>query len=402
MRKWMLLLLLAGATPLLAQKYNGLALTPPLGWNSWNKFGCDVSESLIRSAADAMVSSGMQAAGYRYIVIDDCWHGKRDADGFIQPDPVRFPSGMKALTDYIHSKGLKFGIYSDAGWKTCGGRPGSRGHEYQDALQYARWGVDYLKYDWCYSDDLNAKGAYTTMREALTAAGRPIVLSLCEWGSNKPWEWARDVGHLWRTTGDITAIFDGIEDHGSWKSLGVMQILDLQEGLRTYAGPDHWNDPDMLEVGNGMTAAEDRAHFTMWCMLAAPLMAGNDLSAMTPETRAILTNVEAISVNQDSLGIQGFRELAADSLQIWFKPLVRDEWAVCFLNRSKLAKPVTYAWKGHRISDELSGRSADFGTSIWTLRDLWAHKEIGSTKKDFVTVIPAHDVRLLRLSPQKK
>ncbi|HPR89632.1 MAG TPA: alpha-galactosidase, partial [bacterium] len=345
MRKWMLLLLLAGATPLLAQKYNGLALTPPLGWNSWNKFGCDVSESLIRSAVDAMVSSGMQAAGYRYIVIDDCWHGKRDADGFIQPDPVRFPSGMKALTDYIHSKGLKFGIYSDAGWKTCGGRPGSRGHEYQDALQYARWGVDYLKYDWCYSDDLNAKGAYTTMREALAAAGRPIVLSLCEWGSNKPWEWARDVGHLWRTTGDITAIFDGIEDHGSWKSLGVMQILDLQEGLRTYAGPDHWNDPDMLEVGNGMTATEDRAHFSMWCMLAAPLMAGNDLSAMTPETRAILTNVEAIAVNQDSLGIQGFRALVADSLQIWFKPLVRDEWAVCFLNRSKLAKPVTYAWK---------------------------------------------------------
>ena len=186
MRKWALfaMLLLAGA-PLLAQKYTGLALTPPMGWNSWNKFGCDVSEALIQAAADAMVSSGMQAAGYRYIVIDDCWHGQRDAQGFIQPDPVRFPSGIKALADYIHSRGLKFGIYSDAGWKTCGGRPGSRGHEYQDALKYAEWGVDYLKYDWCFTEDLAAKGAYITMREALRAAGRPIVFSLCEWGNQQ-------------------------------------------------------------------------------------------------------------------------------------------------------------------------------------------------------------------------
>lgn len=402
MRKWFLVWSLFTFTSLFAQKYAGLALTPPMGWNSWNKFGCDVNEDLIRSTADAMVASGMQAAGYRYIVIDDCWHGQRDADGFIQPDPVRFPSGMKALADYIHSKGLKFGIYSDAGWKTCGGRPGSRGHEYQDAQQYARWGVDYLKYDWCYTDDLNAKGAYITMREALAAAGRPILLSLCEWGTSKPWEWAAEVGHLWRTTGDITAIFDGIEDHGSWKSLGVMQILDLQEGLRNYAGPDHWNDPDMLEVGNGMTAAEDRAHFSMWCMLAAPLMAGNDLGSMSPETRAILTNADAIAVDQDALGIQGFRYSAIDSVEVWFKPLVHNAWAVCFLNRSRLSKSVVFDWKTEKISDTLSGRNIDFASSAFRLEDLWAHKENGSTRRPFSAVISSHDVRLFRLVPVKK
>src|SRR3954467_6693618 len=202
-----------------------VALTPPMGWNSWNKFGCDVNEALIRETADAMVASGMKDAGYLYINIDDCWHGQRDAQGFIQPDPKRFPSGMKALADYIHSKGLKLGIYSDAGDKTCGGHPGSRGHEYQDALTYAKWGIDYLKYDWCNTDKLSAPGQYTTMRDALATAGRPIVFSLCEWGNNKPWDWAGDVGHLWRTTGDITNCFDCVLDHGTWKQWGVLQIL---------------------------------------------------------------------------------------------------------------------------------------------------------------------------------
>jgi alpha-galactosidase len=281
-----------------AQKYKGLALTPPMGWNSWNHFACDVDEGTIREVADAIVSSGMKDAGYQYVNIDDCWHGTRDSLGFIHPDPVRFPSGMKALADYLHAKGLKLGIYSDAGWKTCGGRPGSRGYEYQDALAYASWGIDYLKYDWCNTEALNAEGAYLTMGHALVAAGRPIVLSLCEWGNNKPWDWGKNIGHLWRTTGDITNCFDCVVDHGDWKSWGILQILDMQNGLRQYAGPDHWNDPDMMEVGNGMSVAEDRAHFSMWCMLAAPLIAGNDVRKMSPETAGILTNREVIAVDR--------------------------------------------------------------------------------------------------------
>lgn len=401
MKKLAFLVILILSTSLYAQKFTGLALTPPMGWNSWNKFGCEVDEKLIRQTADAMVTSGMKAAGYQYIVIDDCWHGERDNLGFIQADPDRFPSGMKALADYIHSKGLKFGIYSDAGWKTCAGRPGSRGHEYQDAMKYAEWGVDYLKYDWCNTEGLNAKGAYLTMRDALYAAGRPIVFSLCEWGNNKPWDWAKDIGHLWRTTGDITAFFDRDVDHGTWKSLSVMSILDLQDGLRVHAGPDHWNDPDMMEVGNGMSVNEDRAHFSMWCMLAAPLIAGNDLSNMSKETIAILTNKEAIAVNQDSPGIQGFKYSAKDSLELWFKPLSKGEWAVCFLNRGAKSRTISFLWKEHSVSDTFSKREINFNQTNFKIRDLWTKKDIGTTKKSFAGQVASHDVKLLRLSPVK-
>ncbi len=394
--------LLFFATAIFAQKYPGLAPTPPMGWNSWNKFGCEINEQLIRETADAMVSTGMKDAGYLYVNIDDCWHGERDKLGFIQPDPIRFPSGMKALADYVHTKGLKLGIYSDAGWQTCAGRPGSRGYEFQDAKKYAEWEIDYLKYDWCNTDGLNAKGAYLTMGKALLAAGRPIVLSICEWGSNKPWEWAKDIGHLWRTTGDICVQFDGVLDHGTWQSLGVMKILDLQDGLRIYAGPDHWNDPDMLEVGNGMTINEDRAHFSMWCMLAAPLIAGNDLRNMTKETIAILTQREAIAINQDTLGIQGLKYSAQDSLEIWFKPLAGDSWAVCFLNRSSQAKAVEFVWQEHSVVDDLSKRQIEFEKTSFNIRDIWANKNIGSTKKPLVKEIPAHDVSLLKLTPKRK
>ena len=334
-----------------------------MGWNSWNKFADKVNEDLIRQTADAMVSSGMKDAGYEYINIDDTWEGERDSQGFIQPDPRKFPSGMKALADYVHSKGLKLGIYSDAGAKTCGGKPASRGHEYQDALTYAQWGIDYLKYDWCGCEDLNAKGAYTTMRDALHAAGRPIVFSICEWGSNKPWEWAGDVGNLWRTTGDIHPCFDCKEDHGTWYSWGVLQILDQQEGLRKYAGPGHWNDPDMLEVGNGMTVNEDRAHFSMWCMLAAPLISGNDLRHMSKETSEILLNKDVIAVDQDKLGIEGFRYSSDSILEVWFKPLADGDWAMCVLNRSTRPQKVRFDWKNKKVSDDLSKREAGFDTT---------------------------------------
>ena len=380
-----------------AQKFENLALTPPMGWNSWNKFACDVSEKLIRETAEAMATNGMKAAGYTYINIDDCWHGQRDAEGFIHADAARFPSGMKALADYIHSKGLKLGIYSDAGSNTCGGKPGSRGHEYQDALTYAQWGVDYLKYDWCGCEDLNAKGAYTTMRDALHAAGRPMIFSICEWGQNKPWLWARDIGHLWRTTGDISACFDCKVDHGSWFQSGVLQIIDQQNGLREYAGPGHWNDPDMLEVGNGMSASEDRAHFSMWCMLAAPLISGNDLRHMPATTLQLLTAKDALAIDQDPLGIEGFKYSQTNNLEIWFKPLDHGDFAMCVLNRSTNSTPVVFDWKNESVSDNLNNRAAHFDTTTYQVHDLWAKTDLGTTRQPLHTEVSGHDVLLLRL-----
>jgi len=392
------LLLAAPAPGARAQKFEDLAPTPPMGWNSWNRFGCDVDEELIRATADAMVASGMRDAGYRYVVIDDCWQGERDERGFLRPDPGRFPSGMKALADDLHSKGLALGIYSDAGWKSCGGRPGSRGREYQDAATFAEWGVDYLKYDWCNTEGLAAHGAYLTMREALRAAGRPIVFSICEWGDNRPWEWAPEIGHLWRTTGDITACFDCVVDHGTWKSWGVLQILDKQDGLRAHAGPDRWNDPDMLEVGNGMTAAEDRAHFSLWAMLAAPLIAGNDLRDMTPETAAILTHREVIAVDQDPLGVQGFRHRASGDLEVWARPLAGGDWAVAVLNRGTAPLTVSFDWESEAIEDTLSHRRLDAGATTYAIRDLWAGAGRGDTGTPFGAQLPPHDVVMLRLT----
>ena len=400
MKKTLLALVVLSLCPVAsrAQKFEGLARTPPMGWNSWNRFGCDVSEQLIRETADAIVSSGMRDAGYAYVVIDDCWHGERDAEGFIRPDPARFPSGMKALADYVHSRGLKFGIYSDAGAKTCGGRPGSRGHEYQDALTYARWGVDYLKYDWCNTENINPVGAYTTMRDALFKAGRPVVFSICEWGENKPWEWGKQVGHLWRTTGDIYHCWDCEKNHGTWSSWGVMRILDMQKNLRAHAGPGHWNDPDMMEVGNGMSTSEDRAHFSMWAMLAAPLIAGNDVRNMSRETRAILTNREVIAVDQDALGVQGFRHLAEGGLETWLKPLAGGDWAVCFLNRHNAARTIEHDWKKHPVSDGHSKAELNAAKATYRIRDLWAGRDAGTTDAPFKATVPPHEVVMLRLS----
>ena len=371
---------------------NGLALTPPMGWNSWNKFGCNVSEDMIKSMADGMVSSGMKDAGYQYVVIDDCWQVSRDANGNIVPDAQRFPSGMKALGDYIHSKGLKFGIYSDAGWGTCGKRPGSMGHEYQDALMYARWGVDYLKYDWCNTGKRNEEEAYSTMRDALKATGRPIVFSICEWGDGKPWQWAADTGNLWRTTGDITDKWKGGEKwpDGNCCQLGVTDILDLQVGLDSFAGPGHWNDPDMLEVGNGgMTTAEYRAHFSLWCILAAPLMSGNDLRSMTPEIKEILTNKEVIAINQDALGREGSRVWKDGDREIWSKQLKDGSRAVVLLNRGAAASEITVPW-------ESIGYPANVSSSV---RDLWAHKDLGKMTGRFSAKVESHAVVVLTIKP---
>ena len=400
-------------------KWEGLALTPQMGWNSWNKFATEINEDLIKATADKMVELGLVDAGYVYLNLDDGWHGERDEQGFIHEDREKFPSGIKALADYLHARGLKLGIYSDAGTNTCACYAGSNGHEYQDAFTYASWGVDYLKYDWCYAQNLNPIGAYTTMRSALKRAGRPILFSICEWGSNKPWEWAQDIGHSWRTTGDIGVHFLPVpvtyDENGRprWRPQSVLEILDQNEPLRKYAGPDHWNDPDMLEVGNGMTVSEDRAHFTLWCMMAAPLILGNDLTNMSAETLAIITNREVIAIDQDPLGIQGLRLKKEGELQYWFKPLSDGAWAFCLLNAGPEAATVELDWEKLEFNDELSGRSPQFKSVNYTVKDLWnasakpfttraKGKKRGQTVSAGATVtVPSHDVVTYRLSPVK-
>jgi len=372
---------------------DALAPTPPMGWNSWNKFGCNVSADLVRQMADAMVKSGMKDAGYKYIVIDDCWQVSRDQDGNIVADPVRFPQGIKALADYVHSLGLKFGIYSDAGSRTCAGRPGSLGHEYQDAMQYAKWDVDYLKYDWCNTTTEDARAAYRLMRAALDASGKPMVLSICEWGTAKPWLWGHDVGgNLWRTTGDIKDRWQGSEKwpNGTCCSNGVLDIADQQADLASYAGPGHWNDPDMLEVGNGgMTNTEYRAHFSLWSILAAPLIAGNDLRDMAPEIRDILTNREVIAVDQDALGSEGRRVRKDESSEAWVKQLKNGNRAVLLLNRGASEAEIKVAWEDLGYPHHLSA----------TVRDLWQHKDLGQVTGEFSAKVASHGVVMVTVQP---
>ena len=388
-----------------AQKWEKVGDRPQMGWNSWNKFGGNISEDLIKGIADALVETGLRDAGYVYVNLDDCWHGERDADGFIQPDAKRFPGGMKALADYVHAKGLKLGIYSDCGTATCAGRPGSLGHEYQDALQYARWGIDYLKEDWCNTENVNARGAYKLMSDALRAAGRPIFLSMCEWGGNKPWQWAREIGHSWRIGPDIWCNFDSTRVHPQgFTDVGVMQCIRMNEPLRAFAGPGHWNDPDMLEVGNGMTVNEDRAHFAMWCMMASPLILGNDLRNMSAETKAIITNAEMIAVDQDELGVQGLRHTTVQGLEFWFKPLAGGDWAFTILNPTREAVSYDLNWQHFNLIDtEVSRLGTHFDMRVYKIRNLWTHQDEGQTllaDKVWRTIdIPARDVVSYRLTP---
>jgi alpha-galactosidase len=368
---------------------NGLALTPPMGWNSWNKFACNVNEQIVRDTADSMVSSGMRDAGYQYVVIDDCWHGPRDSNGFITADAQRFPSGIRALADYVHSRGLKFGIYSDAGRLTCGGRPGSQGHEYQDALSYARWGVDYLKYDWCSTGDRNAQEGYAVMADALRQSGRDIVFSLCEWGTAKPWLWAKNTGNLWRTTGDIWDSFATKDKAHDWAH-PALEIVDLNEPLWPFAGPGHWNDPDMLEVGNGgMTPAEYRSHFSLWAMMAAPLMAGNDIAHMDETTRSILLNRDVIAIDQDALGQQGHRAAKDGTSEVWVKPLAGGARAVLLFNRGD--QPATI-----RATAEQIGWPPIFRARV---RDLWAHRHLPRWSGSIEAIVEPHGVAMYRVTP---
>lgn len=380
------LLLFLTSLNVFAQKFEGLALTPQMGWSSWNKFGTDINEQMVKEMADALVSTRLRDAGYNHILLDDGWmEMERDAQGNLVPHREKFPNGIKVVADYVHSKGLKFGLYNCAGSKTCAGYPGSRGHEYQDALKYAEWGVDYLKYDWCSTGKLNAEEAYITMRDAIYAAGRPILLSICEWGTDAPWKWAQSVGHSWRTTGDIYNCFSCKHDHGGYFSWGALNILDMrnQDELRKAAGPDHWNDMDMLEVGNGgLTPDEERTHFALWAILNSPLLLGNDLRNMSPRALDILTNKEIIAINQDSLGIQGFKYKKEGTVEIWVKPMANDEWAICFFNRSQQPSDFTFNWERETFKDNVFDKEITFNRdNVYKIRDLYQHKMIGDTKK---------------------
>lgn len=368
-----------------------VAQTPPMGWNSWNFFGVKVTEQDIKNAADQMVATGMRDAGYTYINIDDTWEGERDAEGVLHAN-AKFPD-MKGLADYVHSKGLKLGIYSGPGLKTCAGYTASLGHEKQDAELYAQWGIDYLKYDLCsfHHDVMSAQAsndeagqmrlmiaAYDKMGKALRSTGRPIVYSLCQYGWDSVWEWGPSVGaNLWRTTDDVQA---------NW--LSIYDIINQQAGLADYAGPGHWNDPDMLEVGNGeLSLAENRSHFSMWAMLAAPLLAGNDLPNMKPGIRAILTNKDVIAIDQDRLGKQAKRAYVDGEVEVWIRPLADGSTAIAVLN----AGPDRVASHPFHLNIEKLGlHGAQRG------RDLWTGKDITLTQNQAIE-IKSHDILLVRV-----
>ena len=369
-----LLLALLGSTRHVCALDNGLALTPPMGWNSWNKFGANISETLIKQIADAMVTNGLQEAGYEYINIDDSWQITRDTNGVIVADATRFPNGIKAVADYVHTKGLKLGLYSDRGTQTCLGRPGAKGHEVQDANTYAEWGIDYLKYDNCSAAANTMEADYERMRDALLNSGRPMVYSICAWQFQK---WMPACGNLWRTTMDIK---------DNWQSM--VGIIDVNGNLAAYAGPGHWNDPDMLEVGNcGMSINEYRAHFSLWCVMAAPLILGNDLRNVPSAIIDIVANCEAIEVDQDAAGIQGTRVKKSGNLEVWCKPLGGTNGgtkAVVLLNRGTVVTNVVANW-------------SDIGLSGGaTVRDLWAHEDLGAFSGAFSASVPAHSVVMIK------
>lgn len=374
---------------------SSLALTPPMGWMTWNYFADQINEKDIMEMADAMVSSGMLKAGYNYVLIDDGWQGGRDHKNNIIADPKKFPSGIKALADYVHGKGLKLGIYSDASLLTCAGYTASLHFEEQDAKTFASWGIDYLKYDYCGApeDVETAKSRYKTMADALRNSGRTIVFGICEWGGRKPWLWAPESGgQLWRTTNDI---------RDKWKRRsakeggeGILDIIDLNAPLAEFAGPGHWNDMDMLVVGlngkkgpsgdlggTGCTQAEYQSQMSLWCMLASPLAATNDIRNMSEEVKRILLNPEVILLNQDTLGKQAVRKLNNETWTVFLKPLANGDYALAILNRSNQTQQITY----------------DFGlTGSYQIKDLWQHKVIG-IGKNWKGSVNSHETRLFRL-----
>ncbi|CAF0819373.1 unnamed protein product [Didymodactylos carnosus] len=354
-----------------------------IGWNSWNHYGCGINEQIVKLTADALVSSGLASKGYTYVNIDDCWAYKRDEHGIIHEDPKTFPSGMKALADYVHSKNLKFGLYSDSGNQTCAGRPGSLGFETQDAETYASWGVDYLKYDNCYSEHILPMIRYPVMRDALNKTGRPIFYSMCEWGQYLPSLWAPQIGNSWRTTGDI---------NDRWSSMLIN--IDITNLFAEAAAPGGWNDPDMLEIGNGhMSSVEYISHMSLWAIAKAPLLIGCDVTNMSADTLKILTNQEVIDVNQDALGVQGkkIRLDLQNDLEVWAGPLADGAQVVLLFNRSLRTQGITVFWTEIGFNEK----------QIATVRDLWKHEDLGNFQQYYnATAIDSHGVVMLKIKPK--
>ncbi len=380
---------------------NGLAQTPPMGWNSWNTFGEKVSDEVVRDVADKFLELGLKELGYEYVVIDDHWEGGRDANGHLIPNPKKFPQGMKALADYIHSKGLKFGIYSDASAKTCGGEVASYEHEADDANTFAGWGVDFLKYDYCGAPDelQECIRRYTTMGKTLRATGRPILFSICEWGPRSPWLWARKAGgNMWRISFDVGDFWDS--PHNAYSCIGILAAVDASVNHEKHAGPGGWNDPDMLVVGLGNTgnikgggcnSAEYQTQMSMWCILAAPLMIGCDIRNMTDDTKRILSNPEVIAVDQDKLGKQGHRVARTASTDVWKKNLTGGALAVALLNREDHEMTITANWKDMKLKD-----GANFA-----VRDLWARADLGNFTGSYSAKVGPHATILVKLTPVK-
>eukprot|EP00253_Pinus_taeda_P036629 PITA_36629 len=345
---------------------NGLAQSPPMGWNSWNHYGCSINENIIRETADTLVSNGLSKLGYTYINIDDCWaEPYRDQNGRLVASALKFPSGIKALADYVHSKGLKLGIYSDAGYYTCQKQPGSLGHEEVDANTFAYWGVDYLKYDNCYNDGSKPEIRYPKMHAALLRTQRPIFYSLCEWGLDVPATWARQIGSSWRTTQDI-------ED--KWES--IVSHADQNNEYASFAGPGGWNDPDMLEVGNGkMTTEEYVSHFSIWALMKSPLLIGCDVTSIDKKTYEILSNSEVIAVNQDPLGVQGRKVSKQVDLEVWAGPLSNNRVAVVLWNKSNSRATITAKWEDIGLNP----------SALFRVRNLWRHIELEENHQGSLT-----------------
>jgi alpha-galactosidase len=364
--------------PASATVADGLALTPPMGWNPWNRFGADINETLIRHNAEALVRSGMKAAGYQYVIIDDGWAAGRDNEGRLKPDPKRFPSGIKALADYVHGLGLKIGLYTNGGAYTCTGGPGSLMTEDLDAMTFASWGIDYVKIDWCHTDYLDTEVLYRRFANAVTAIGRPMVLSIGNWGYKGQWDWCLQARHLRRTTPDI-------ED--KWETMTIM--MDINARYAAYAGPGRWNDPDMLETGNGgMTDTEYRSQVSIWAMMAAPLIAGNDLTRMSPVTLETLTNPNIISIDQDPAGIQG-TWVADDGYghQVWLKPLQEPGvWALALFNRRSRPSLI-----------EANFRNMGIKSSTVRALDLWNDLYLGYYHTSFYAEVPAHGTVVVKV-----
>ncbi|KAM1593064.1 hypothetical protein FF1_036793 [Malus domestica] len=361
---------------------NGVARTPPMGWNSWNHFHCNISEATVKTIADALVSTGLAALGYKYVNLDDCWAERnRDSSGNLIAKSSTFPSGIKALADYVHARGLQLGIYSDAGHYTCSNTmPGSLGHEEQDARTFAEWGVDYLKYDNCNHDGSKPQIRYPIMSSALLKTGRPILYSICEWGQEDPATWAGQYGNAWRTTGDI-------ED--TWES--ITSIADQNNIWATYAGPGKWNDPDMLEVGNGgMSVEEYQSHFSIWAVMKAPLLIGCDIPSASKEALQILGNKEVIDVNQDSLGVQARKLRSRDDLEVWAGPLSSNRVVVVLWNRGGSLAPITVTWREIGLSPN---------TSV-IVRDLWTHSFVSKNMHTSLTAnVAPHGCNMYVLTP---